>query len=121
MTLDIVKDFPAISSKDVVLNFINSLNNLDLSVARGYVTDNMVFSGVLGSRHGAENYFSDMEKMKLKYKIQKLLFDETDVCLLYNLQISGKEIFGCGWYHLNSDKKIDSIKAIFDPRPLLDV
>jgi hypothetical protein len=60
-----------------------------------------------------------MKKMKLKYDVQKAFVDGDDVCLFYDLRISGHTIFGCGWYHLENDK-ISSLKVLFDPRPLLD-
>jgi hypothetical protein len=38
----------------------------------------MSFVGVLGSRHGAESYFIDMEGMHLKYDIRKVFGDGND-------------------------------------------
>jgi hypothetical protein len=47
--------------------------------------------------------------------------DGEDVCALYDLTFSKPAVtlFACGWYHVNRGK-IDSIKVIFDPRPLLE-
>jgi len=56
--------------------------------------------------------------MKLKYKILKAFEDENDVCLLYDLTMSGLTIFGCGWY-LVQGGKIKSLRVVFDPRPVL--
>lgn len=106
-------------SREIVLSCIKALNNEDFKTARTYVSDDMKFIGVLGSRDGADAYFNDMERMRLKYRIQKVLADDNDVCIFYDLEISGKTIFGCGWYHLENGK-IDSLKVVFDPRPLLD-
>jgi hypothetical protein len=64
------------------------------------VSDDMTFDGVL------------------KYHINKPFENENDVCLLYDLDMQGKTIFGCGWYHVE-DGKIHSLKVVFDPRPLL--
>lgn len=106
------------SPKEIVLSCVQAINEQDFKIARTFVDDNMQFIGVLGSRDGAQAYFDDMAKMKLKYKVKKAFADGDDVCLLYDLQISGKTIFGCGWYHVE-DEKITSLKVIFDPRPLL--
>jgi hypothetical protein len=108
------------SVKEIVLSCINALNNEDFKTAKSYVSDDMTFEGVLGSRNGADAYFNDMEKMKLKYDIIKAFVDGDDVCLLYNLQMSGLTLFGCGWYHVN-DGKINSLKVVFDPRPVLEL
>jgi hypothetical protein len=74
---------------------------------------------VLGSRNGATAYFNDMEKMKLKYDVKKSFVSGNDVCLLYDITMSGITIFGCGWYHVQCNK-INSLKVVFDPRPVIE-
>src|SRR5882757_2592960 len=108
-----------LSAKDVVMTCIKALNAEDFGAAREYVNDDMEFEGVMGSRHGADAYFQDMQKMRLKYHVKKAFEDGNDVCLLYDLDIDGKTIFGCGWYHLKRGK-ISRLQVVFDPRPLLD-
>jgi len=108
-----------ISAKEVVLSFVEALNQEDFTAARKYTSDDMEFRGVLGSRDGADAYFKDMEKMKFKYHIEKIFGNGDDVCLLYNIDMTGTNIFTCGWYHVE-DGKIDSLKVIFDPRPVLE-
>lgn len=103
---------------DVVLACVNAINGEDFERARKYVNDDFVFEGVLGSRNGADAYFDDMKNMKLKYDVKKVFAEASDVCLWYSLDISGKTIEGCGWYHLE-ENKITSLKVLFDPRPLL--
>jgi hypothetical protein len=60
-----------------------------------------------------------MERMKLKYGIKKIFADENDVCLFYDLSMGGLTLFGCGWYHVQNGK-INSLKVVFDPRPVLE-
>lgn len=105
-------------AKEIVMACINALNEEDFKAARKYMADDFSFKGVLGSRDSAEAYFDDMKKMKLKYDIKKVFVNENDVCLLYDLDMSGETIFGCGWYHVE-DGKIISLRVIFDPRPVL--
>lgn len=107
------------TNKDVVLSFLQALNNEDFILARSFVQDDLRFNGVLGSREGAAAYFSDMERMKLKYSILKAFEDGDDVCVLYDIGMGGKTIFSCGWYQLK-DHKISTIRVVFDPRPLLE-
>ena len=106
-------------AKEVVLACIEALNNEDFKTARTLANDDMSFVGVLGSRDGADAYFKDMEHMKLKYDVKKAFADGDDVCLLYDLTMSGKTIFGCGWYQVKNGK-ISSLKVLFDPRPFLE-
>lgn len=107
------------NATETVLSFIDALNDEDLKAARNYVADDMKFVGVLGTRNGADAYFKDMERMKLKYDIQKVFSDENDVCVFYDITMSGLKIFSCGWYKIENNK-IKSFKVIFDPRPLLE-
>ncbi|HMG08346.1 MAG TPA: hypothetical protein VK609_07535 [Mucilaginibacter sp.] len=79
----------------------------------------MSFKGVLGSRDGADAYMKDMEQMKLKYAIKKTIAEEHDVCLIYELTMSGITLSGFGWYHVKADK-IRSLNVMFDPRPILE-
>ena len=45
-----------ISAKEAVLSFIEALNDNDFDGARTHIDDNMVFEGVMGSRHGADRH-----------------------------------------------------------------
>jgi ketosteroid isomerase-like protein len=106
-------------AKKVVLAFVDALNNEDFKTAGKYLTKDMTFKGVLGSRDGADAYMKDMEQMKLKYDIKKAIADEDDVCLIYDLTMSGITLLGFGWYHVKADK-ISSLNVMFDPRPILE-
>ncbi len=110
---------PVTSAKQVVVKFINALNNEDFEGAKAYTDDDMKFDGVLGSRNGSEAYFADMQKMKFKYDVKKVFADGNDVCLLYDINMGNATIFTCGWYKLK-DGKICSLKVVFDPRPVLE-
>jgi hypothetical protein len=105
--------------KELILNFIKLINEERFDEARNLADENMTFKGVLGSRDGADAYFNDMKNMKLKYKIIKAFEEGNDVCVLYDLDISGLTIFGCGWYQVEQGK-VTAIKVVFDPRPVLE-
>ncbi|HEV9037997.1 MAG TPA: hypothetical protein VGQ51_15285 [Puia sp.] len=70
------------------------------------------------TRDSAEAYFTDMEKMKFKYRVEKAVGDDTDVFLWYHIAMGKKTIATCGWYHLINEK-IAELRVLFDPRPLL--
>jgi hypothetical protein len=94
------------------------MNAEDFKTARTYADPSIDFIGVMGTRHGADAYFKDMEKMKFKYEIKKVFADQTDVCLWYDINMGAKTISSCGWYHLENGK-IREFRVLFDPRPLL--
>ncbi len=106
-------------TKEIVLSFLNALNAEDFKAARKYVHHDFKFEGVLGSRNGADEYFNDMEKMKLKYNIKKSFVDENDVCVIYDFVSNGITTSACGLYHLNLGK-LSYLKVIFDPRVLIE-
>lgn len=106
-------------AQTVVLAFVDALNNENFDLARQYVSDDLSFVGVLGSRSGAEAYFQDMKRMKLKYGVHKTFVDgHQDVCLWYDVTMSGATALTCGWYHVEQGK-ITWFKVVFDPRPVL--
>jgi len=102
-----------------VQSFLQALNKEDFKAARNYLTGDVKFIGVMGTRDGGDVYIADMEKMKFKYDIKKIFEDGNDVSIFYDINMGGKTLFCSGWYHLSSGK-IDSIKVIFDPRPLFE-
>jgi predicted ester cyclase len=106
-------------AREVVLAYIKALNDEDFEAARKLVNDDLTFDGVLGKRSGADVYFKDMEKMKFKYKVQKVFSDGNDVCLFYDVDMGSASALTSGWYHLKYGK-ISSLKVIFDPRPVLE-
>ncbi|GAB4024197.1 nuclear transport factor 2 family protein [Spirosoma koreense] len=110
---------PINEAKDIVLAFVDALNAEDFDAGRRLANDDMTFVGVLGSRDGADAYFGDMKKMKLKYAVRKVIAEGDDVCLFYDLSMSGVTFFGCGWYRVESGK-VASLRVIFDPRPVLE-
>ncbi|SEO03500.1 SnoaL-like domain-containing protein [Mucilaginibacter gossypiicola] len=106
------------SANDVVLSFVKALNDEDFVTARNCAADDLKFIGVLGHRDSADAYFADMQHMKLKYDIKRVFSDGDDVCIFYDIDMGRATIFSCGWYHV-ADGKVNSIRVIFDPRPLL--
>jgi limonene-1,2-epoxide hydrolase len=105
-------------AKEVVLGLGKALNDESFQIARRYVGDDMKYVGPFGSRVGAEAYLQEMERLRLKFDIQKIFADGNDVCALYEISVSGIRLFACGWFQLE-DGKISSLRVTFDPRPLL--
>ena len=105
-------------TKQTVLSFLEALNKDDFQTARKYVTEDLKFIGVLGTREGADSYFKDMERLRLKYNIKKIFADGDDVSVFYEINMSGTAVFSAGWYHLEQGK-IKWFQVVFDPRPVL--
>ncbi|MEE1944418.1 nuclear transport factor 2 family protein [Pedobacter sp. KR3-3] len=105
-------------TKAIVQEFLAALNAEDFAKARTFLNDNMKFIGVMGTRDNADTYIADMEKMRFKYKIQRLFADEKGVAVFYDIDMGKQTIFSAGWYELENNQ-IKIFKVLFDPRPLL--
>ena len=104
--------------KEVVLGLGKALNDESFQIARRYVSDDMKYVGPFGSRDGAEAYLQEIERLRLKFDIQKIFADDENVCVLYDITVSGITLFACGWFQVNAGK-VSSLRVTFDPRPLV--
>jgi len=107
------------NNEQTVLAFLEAMNAEDFDKARTYTTEDLVFEGVLGTRNGAEAYFSDMKNMKFKYEILKSFASGGDVAVFYNIDMGKVKVFCAGWYELQGGQ-IAGFRVVFDPRPVLD-
>jgi len=105
-------------AKQVVVSFIQALNDEAFETARQYLSDERSFVGALGSRTGGDVYIHDMRRMRIKYDVRKVFVDGADVCRFYEFTLSAVTVFGCGWYHVDGGR-IRTIRVVFDPRPIL--
>jgi hypothetical protein len=105
-------------AKEVVLALGKALNDESFELARRYVSDDIKYVGPLSSRNGVEAYLEEIERLRLKFDIQKIFVDDQDVCLLYDITVSGITLFACGWFQVEAGK-VSSLRVIFDPRPVI--
>jgi hypothetical protein len=59
-----------------------------------------------------------IEHLRLKFDIQKNFADGNDVCVMYDITVSGITLFACGWFQVAAEK-VRSLRVTFDPRLLL--
>ena len=93
----------------------------DLEQARSFLHDDVTFRGPLGATDGADAYVDGirpLSQMVDPVEPQLVIADGDDACLIYDLVVQGTTVPTVGCYHLR-DGKIASIRAYFDPRPLL--
>jgi hypothetical protein len=64
----------------------------------------MKYVGPFGSRDGAEAYLREIERLRLKFDIQRVFADSKDVCALYDITVSGITVFACGWFQIEAGK-----------------
>jgi SnoaL-like protein len=106
------------------MEYIQALERKDFKTVRSYISDNISFVGPdgLGSFNRAEPFIKYLEHADLpKLDIKKEFADSHYVCLLYemNYRVPPVTTFVCGWFHVDDDGKISSLRVVVDPRPLL--
>jgi hypothetical protein len=111
------------SAKEIVMEYMRAITERrDFQLARSYVSDNISYMSPLNSFDRAEPYLKYNEHLNLPpLDIKKVFVDGQDVCLLYEINYGEPPvtIFVCGWFHVNDDGKIGSLRLAFDPRPYL--
>ena len=93
----------------------------DTTGVRALLTDDMTFRGPLGETNGADEYVAGLEGLSQAVdgaEEQAVVADGDDVCIVYDLSANGQRIPTVGWY-LFRDGRIRSVRAFFDPRPML--
>ena len=103
-------------SKETVMSYIRALDGQDYDGALKYLHDRVRIRGPAGETFGKPLDFIEMlRKYHGRYDVKKVFSDEDDVCVLYDLKMTGPTVFMSSWYQVR-DGKIVSIQTVFDPR-----
>lgn len=106
-------------SKEKVLFFLDALNNEDYEAAKECLDPDFKFRGPVEKIDGAVAYLKQAEKTKFKYSIEKVFAHKDEVSVIYDIEMGYKdEITTCGVYSFKNGK-INSLKVLYDPRPVL--
>ncbi len=107
------------SAKEIVMEFIEALEQKDFKKVRRYISDNISVLAPgpveLTTFKRAEPFTTYLQHANLpKLEIKKKFADNNDVCLLYEMSYSQPPVttFACGWFCVNDDGKIGSIRFV---------
>ena len=113
------------TAKGIVMEFIEALERKDFKTVRSCISDNISVLAPgpveLTTFSKAEPFTTYLEHANLpKLEIKKEFADSNDVCLLYKMNYREPPVttFVCGWFHVNDDGKISSLRFVLDPRSL---
>jgi len=113
------------SAKEIVMEFIQALERKDFKTVRSYISDNISVLAPgpveVTSFNQAEPFMNYLEHANLPpLEIKKEFADSNDVCLLYEMNYREPPLttFVCGWFHVDDDGKISSLRFVLDPRAL---
>jgi hypothetical protein len=112
-------------AKEIVMEFVHALEGKDFKTVRSYISDNISVvapgPGELTTFSKADPFVNYLEHANLPpLEIKKEFADRKDVCLLYEMTYREPPVttFVCGWFHVDDDRKISSLRFVMDPRPL---
>src|ERR671924_392548 len=121
------KNESAKSAKEIVMEYIQALERKEWKTVRSYISDDILVVGPgpgpsgVASFYQVEPFINYLEHANLPpLEIKKEFADSNDVCLLYNMTYREPPVttFVCGWFHVNDNGKISSLRFVVDPRPL---
>jgi len=119
------KNESAKSAKEIVMEFIEALERKDFKTVSSCISDNISVLAPgpveLTTFNRAEPFTKYLEHANLpRLEIKKEFADSNDVCLLYEMNFLQPPVttFVCGWFHVNDDGKINSLRFVLDPRTL---
>ncbi|MGH9994910.1 MAG: nuclear transport factor 2 family protein [Nitrososphaeraceae archaeon] len=119
------KNEAAKSAKEIVMGFIEALKRKDFKTVRSYISDNISVLAPgpveLTTFNQAEPFTTYLEHANLpRLEIKKEFADSNDVCLLYEMTYREPPVttFVCGWFHVDEDGRISSLRFVLDPRIL---
>jgi len=119
------KNQSAKNTKEIVMETIEAMERKDWKTVRSHISDNIsvVAPGPveLTIFKQAESFMNYLEHANLPpLDIKKEFADSNDVCLLYEMTYRDPTVttFVCGWFHVNDDGKLSSVRFVMDPRPL---
>jgi hypothetical protein len=112
-------------AKEIVMEFIEALERKDFKTVRSYISNNVsvLAPGPVESTtfNQAEPFTTYLEHANFPpLEIKKEFADSNDVCLLFEMTYRNPPVttFVCGWFHVNEDGKISSLRFVLDPRAL---
>jgi SnoaL-like domain len=94
----------------------------DFEKLRSVLADQVTFSGPMGTADGADECLKGLQGLAKDIddiKIEVIVADGSDVITWYELHMRGVEpLPTANWSHIENGK-ITSIRATFDPRPMM--
>ena len=76
------------NTRELVLSYIEALNDKNFKLARRYVSDDMKFEGPLAATQAGDAIFVDLERMRLKYDVKKVFVEGNDGCCTVDLRFT---------------------------------
>ena len=104
------------TNKEVILNYISSLDNFEYDKARSYLHEKVKVIGPAGESFAdSDSFIKMLSEYKGKYDLRKIFVDGKDVSIFYSYNNGPIKMFMASWYTIESGK-IGSVQTIFDSK-----
>jgi ketosteroid isomerase-like protein len=109
-------------AKSIATDMLAAWTSGDFARTRALLHDDATFDGPLGETRGGDRYIEGVRgfaKTIDRAEIHKVIAEGDDVCVVYDLVTrTGTAIPTVGIYRVEDDR-VRSVRAYFDPRPLV--
>lgn len=100
--------------KEIVLQFLKTLNEEDFTAAKEFLADDFMYKGPKEKRAGAQQFISEMTNLRPKYDIRKVFNSGKTVCVIFNIRYANEsQITTCGLFRVKK-KKLEWLNVILD-------
>jgi YHS domain-containing protein/ketosteroid isomerase-like protein len=111
------------NTRDIVEQYFTALHAGDAAAARGFLADDLSFTGPAASISSADQYLRATEhavRAVSRVETHRIFVDGQDACIFYELHLDQPvaSIPVADFYHLENDK-IASIQTILDTAPFI--
>lgn len=108
--------------KEVVAAYQTAMGQGDWKTARGFLKDDLSFTGPLDRFHRADDYIGALQKlypMVESVDVKRIFSEGSDVAILCDLHFKPPmpTMYVVEWYTV-SGEKISRVQVVFDPRPM---
>jgi ketosteroid isomerase-like protein len=115
---------PEPDARTVATECLQAWTTGDLDRTRALLHPDVTFVGPLASTQGVDDYMTGIDRMTAivsRAEQTQVVAEGDDVCIAYDLITNDPPatIPTVGWYRVQ-DGKVVSVRAYFDPRPLLE-
>ena len=109
-------------AKSIATGMLAAWTSGDFARTRALLHDDATFDGPLGEARGGDRYVESVRGFARtidRAEVHKVIAEGDDVCVVYDLVTrAGMAIPTVGIYRVEDDR-VRSVRAYFDPRPLV--
>jgi hypothetical protein len=107
---------------EIIQQFYAAVVRKDITAARGYLSDDLLFLGLFETYHNAEEYIAALTKLLqvvVRLDVKKIIAEGDDVAIFFELETkapAAATTLVAEWHQVKNGK-ISHVESAFDGRP----